>query len=96
MARLIPQSARKLRLVYSTACFGASEERQAWEGLGARTVVTHVGINDPLVALPYILSRWIAGAAQRAAERTQRLARQDLGARDRVLDDLLAVSGRGE
>jgi preprotein translocase subunit SecA len=41
-------------------------------------------------------SRWIAGAAQRAAERTQRLARQDLGARDRVLDDLLAVSGRGE
>jgi hypothetical protein len=41
-------------------------------------------------------SRWIAGGAQRAAERAQRLARQDLGARDRVLDDLLAVSGRGE
>ena len=41
-------------------------------------------------------SRWIARGAQRAAERAQRLARQDLGARDRVLDDLLAVSGRGE
>jgi hypothetical protein len=63
MARLIPPaSAKKLRLVYSTACFGASEERLAWQRLGARTVVTHVGINDPLVALPYILSRWIAGA----------------------------------
>jgi hypothetical protein len=41
-------------------------------------------------------SRWIARGAQRAAERAQRLARQDLGARDRVLDDLLAISGRGE
>ncbi|OLC01729.1 MAG: hypothetical protein AUI15_04650 [Actinobacteria bacterium 13_2_20CM_2_66_6] len=41
-------------------------------------------------------ARWIARGAQRAAERAQRLARQDLGARDRALDDLLAVSGRGE
>lgn len=61
MARLIPPSARKLRLVYSTACYGADVEREAWENLGARTVVTHVGINNPLVALPYFLSKWIEG-----------------------------------
>ncbi|MCW8140210.1 MAG: hypothetical protein KIT58_15020, partial [Planctomycetota bacterium] len=60
--RLVPSAAaQKLRLVYSTACFGAQEERAAWEALGARTVVTHVGVNNPLVALPYVLSRWVAG-----------------------------------
>ncbi|MBL4846033.1 MAG: hypothetical protein JKY65_10945 [Planctomycetes bacterium] len=63
MERLIPKSARKLRLVYSTACYGASVERPAWERLGAQTIVTHVGINNPLVALPYFLSRWIQGEA---------------------------------
>ncbi len=63
MLRLIPQNARKLRLVYSTACYGADVEREAWEQLGARTVVTHVGINNPLVALPYFLSQWIRGEA---------------------------------
>lgn len=41
-------------------------------------------------------ARWIARGAQRAAERAQHLVRQDLHARDRALDDLLAVSGRGE
>lgn len=61
MQRLVPQSARKLRLVYSTACYGADVEREAWEQLGAHTVVTHVGINNPLVALPYFLSEWIRG-----------------------------------
>lgn len=61
MSRLVPQSARKLRLVYSTACYGADVEREAWEQLGARTVVTHVGINNPLVSLPYFLSEWIRG-----------------------------------
>ncbi len=60
-ARLIPPGARKLRLVYSTACYGAEEERRAWEGVGARTVVTHVGINNPVVALPMILSQWLRG-----------------------------------
>ncbi|MCO5171347.1 MAG: hypothetical protein M9894_34020 [Planctomycetes bacterium] len=60
--RLVPPAAaRTLRLVYSSACHGAEEERAAWEALGARTVVTHVGINNPLVALPYVLSRWVAG-----------------------------------
>lgn len=61
MLRLIPADARKLRLVYSTACYGADVEREAWEALGAKTVVTHVGINNPLVSLPYFLSRWIQG-----------------------------------
>ena len=56
-----PAAARKLRLVYSTACHGAKEEREAWEGLGVRALVTHVGINNPTVALPYFLSRWIRG-----------------------------------
>lgn len=59
--RLIPPEARKLRLVYSTACYGAAEERRAWERVGARTVVTHVGLNNPVVALPMILSRWLGG-----------------------------------
>lgn len=62
MLKLIPPAARKLRLVYSTACYGATAEREAWEQLGARTVVTHVGLNNPLVALPYFLSKWIGGA----------------------------------
>lgn len=61
-ARLVPPSARKLRLVYSTACYGNDEERAAWAGVGARAVVTHVGINNPLVALPFILGRWQSGA----------------------------------
>ena len=61
LARLIPPSSRKLRLVYSTACYGADVEREAWEGLGARSVVTHVGVNNPVVALPYFLSKWIRG-----------------------------------
>lgn len=60
--RLIPPAAaRKLRLVYSSACYGAQEERAAWEGLGVRTVVTHVGDNNPVIALPYVLTRWVAG-----------------------------------
>lgn len=61
MQRLIPPRARKLRLVYSTACHGDENERKAWEVLRPRAVVTHLGINNPLLALPYILSRWIAG-----------------------------------
>lgn len=61
MQRLIPARSRKLRLVYSTACYGAQEERLAWVKLGARTVVTHQGINNPVVALPLILGRWIGG-----------------------------------
>ncbi|MCW8139823.1 MAG: hypothetical protein KIT58_13070, partial [Planctomycetota bacterium] len=61
-ALIAPAVARKLRLVYSTACWGAENEREAWEALGPRTVVTHEGLNNPLIALPYILSRWLAGA----------------------------------
>lgn len=57
-----PEAARKLRLVYSTACFGAEEERRAWEALGAQTVITHVGVNNPLIAFPYFLSSWLRGA----------------------------------
>lgn len=57
-----PEAARKLRLVYSTACFGAEEERRAWETLGVKTVITHVGVNNPLIAFPYFLSRWLQGA----------------------------------
>ncbi|MEZ6183378.1 MAG: hypothetical protein R3F62_00015 [Planctomycetota bacterium] len=62
LAKLLPPAARKLRLVYSTACYGADAERPAWEGVGARTVVTHVGINNPIVALPYFLGEWTRGA----------------------------------
>lgn len=61
MLQLIPASRRKLRLVYSTACHGDQEERKAWEVLKPKALVTHVGINNPLFALPYILSRWIQG-----------------------------------
>jgi hypothetical protein len=38
----------------------------------------------------------VASRAQRAIERAQRMARQDLKARERLLEDLLAVSGQGE
>lgn len=61
MQALIPANRRKLRLVYSTACHGDQEERKAWEVLRPKAIVTHVGINNPLFALPYILSRWIQG-----------------------------------
>jgi len=76
-ASLVPPAARKLRLVYSTACYGNEEERRAWEALGARTIVTHMGINNPVFALPYFLSRWVSGAAVGPAvttgyERTKR------------------------
>jgi len=60
--RLIPAAARKLRLVYSTACYGNEHERQAWERVGAQTVVTHMGTNNPLISLPFFLSQWIQGA----------------------------------
>jgi hypothetical protein len=59
----IPSPMRKLRLVYSTACGGASAERKGWEAVGARAVITHVGGNNPSVFFPYFLSRWIEGAA---------------------------------
>lgn len=62
LQRLIPREvAAKLRLVYSTACRGASEERAAWAALGARTVVTHEGLNDPLFAMPIVLGGWVEG-----------------------------------
>lgn len=61
MQRLIPPGRRKLRLVYSTACHGDSHERKAWEVLRPRAVVTHVGVNNPLLALPYVLSSWLQG-----------------------------------
>jgi hypothetical protein len=41
-------------------------------------------------------ARWIARRAQLALEHSQRAARQDLKARERLLEDLLAVSGRPE
>ncbi|MEZ6187176.1 MAG: hypothetical protein R3F62_19465 [Planctomycetota bacterium] len=51
----------KLRLVYSTACEGAQVAREAWERAGAQAVVTHVGTNNPVIALPYVLSEWVRG-----------------------------------
>jgi hypothetical protein len=46
--------------------------------------------------LPPRWAGWIARRAQRALERSQRMVRQELKARDRLLEDLLAVSGPGE
>jgi len=46
--------------------------------------------------LPPRWAQWIARHAQRALERSQRMVRQELKARDRLMEDLLAVSGRGE
>jgi hypothetical protein len=62
-ARSLAGVGSKLRLVYSTACFGNEKEREAWERVGARTVVTHTGLNNPIVALPYFLSQWLSGEA---------------------------------
>jgi hypothetical protein len=39
---------------------------------------------------------WVARRAQRALERNQRMMRRDVKSRERLLEDLLAVSGRGE
>lgn len=63
LLQAIPPEARKLRLVYSTACHGAHHERKAWETVGASAIVTHDGINNPLLALPYFLSRWLRGVS---------------------------------
>jgi len=60
-AERIPPAARRLRLVYSTACHGDDAEREAWEAVRPRTIVTHEGINNPVLALPTILAGWIAG-----------------------------------
>jgi preprotein translocase subunit SecA len=46
--------------------------------------------------LPPRLAAWFGGLAQRAAERAGRGARLELKARDRMLEDLLAFSGRQE
>ena len=46
--------------------------------------------------LPPRWAGWIARRAQRALERSQRMVRRELKARDRLLEDLLAVSGPGE
>ncbi|MCA8923308.1 MAG: hypothetical protein KDD82_15940 [Planctomycetes bacterium] len=56
-----PEAARKLRLVYSTACYGNDVAREAWERLGPQAVVTHVGENNPVIALPFLLSEWVRG-----------------------------------
>jgi len=46
--------------------------------------------------LPPRWSRWAVRRAQRALERAQRTVREELKARERLLEDLLAVSGRPE
>jgi hypothetical protein len=85
LARWIPLSARrKLRLVYSTACHSERAERKAWESLGARTVVTHLGINNPLFSFPIFLSRWIRGDTVEQAVK--------LGARETALAHRFALS----
>ena len=60
-AELGPEVAGKLRLVYSTACYGNDKAREAWEALGPQAVVTHVGENNPVIALPFLLSEWTRG-----------------------------------
>jgi hypothetical protein len=60
-AQMVRPAADKLRLVYSTACHGAEAERAAWEAVGPQALVTHNGINNPLLALPRILSGWLGG-----------------------------------
>jgi hypothetical protein len=58
----VPEEARaKLRLVYSAACTGHAAERETWESLGARCVVTHRGMNVPVLALPTVLAAWAQG-----------------------------------
>ena len=61
----------------------------AWTTL-ARAAAQHRG------ELPPRMAQWIARRAQRALERSQRMARQELKARERLLEDLLAISGPGE
>ncbi len=62
---------------------------------GRRAWIARLGAG-PSGELSTRWAAWIARGALRAAERAQSLSRQDLNARDRTLDDLLAVSGRGE
>lgn len=85
LERAIPPEARKLRLVYSTACHGEAEERRAWERVGARTIVTHLGVNNPVIALPLILSRWLDGAELGAA------VAEGFGETARVMDVVQAL-----
>jgi len=46
--------------------------------------------------LPRRLAGWLVGRAQRVHEQAQRLVRQELKTRDRLMEDLLAVSGPRE
>ena len=46
--------------------------------------------------LPRPLAGWLVGRAQRVHEHAQRLVRQELKTRDRLMEDLLAVSGPRE
>jgi len=46
--------------------------------------------------LPRRVAAWLVGRALRVHEQAQRLMRQELKTRDRVLEDLLAVSGPRE
>ena len=46
--------------------------------------------------LPRRLAGWLIGRAQRVHEQTQRVVRQELKTRDRLMEDLLAVSGPRE
>lgn len=84
---LLPAEARRVRLVYSTACHGAEAERGAWESIGARAVVTHEGLNNPLVALPYFLSRWLEGAT------LERCVREGYRESDQVMRFILSLPG---
>lgn len=51
----------RVRLLYTTACNSGSTRAQ-WAALGARALVTHEGLNVPVVAMPLALSRWGNGA----------------------------------
>jgi hypothetical protein len=59
---LTPAERAKLRIVYSTACFGASH-RGDWLTAGFKAASGAVGIHaDALTSFPAFLASWVAGA----------------------------------
>ena len=60
VATIDPALRTKIRLVYNTGCYDATQA-QAWLQLGAHTAVAHPGLSDSPVFYFFFLRRWTLG-----------------------------------
>lgn len=98
----LPDAARQVERVYrasgaaSCEIFLSLEDEAVTGRLSAALVAAARLSAGNAEELPAGVARWIGAAAQRAAERACRSMRAEIKARERSLDDLLAVSGQRE